>query len=163
MWRCHHGVLAYPLVFLKQRASTGLYDATVKAGCQHPLGCYRQGGRPVGIPIPLNTTTAPSLVELHPKTFHGRGLIPWGANNFWVITPNVFSPTKWCLRKLTQTETLYARDVSHELVTSHLNFKDLTALTADCTYIPGKVCLVFLDSLLQLTSGKLMKPGGTAA
>jgi hypothetical protein len=109
------------------------------------------GGRPVAAPISLAGKAAigPSLLELRPNTFHGGGLIPWGAKPFWVITPNIYSPTKWCVHRLTQVEILYSRDVSQEMATTYLKPKDLSILYTDLTFIPGKVCRVFLDSLLQ--------------
>ncbi len=124
------------------------------------------GGRPVAAPLALtgNDSRAPFLLELRPNTFHGGGLIPWGAKPFWVLTPNIYSSTKWCVRRLTQEETLYSRDVSHEMVRS-LKPKDLATLNADLTFIPARVCKVFLDSLLLKNSMKdqLQTPDGHPA
>jgi hypothetical protein len=53
-----------------------------------------------GVPCPapsvsLDSGSRPRVIQLRPNTYHGRGLIPWIARSSFIITPSIYSPTKW--------------------------------------------------------------------
>jgi hypothetical protein len=102
-------------------------------------------GHPCTAPKSIPACPIPRVVEICPGTYHSSGLVPWKTRSLWVITPNGFSPTKWCRRKLTQTEILLSRDVP-SMARSMLSEDQVMELLLDSSYIPNKCCLALLDA-----------------
>jgi hypothetical protein len=62
------------------------------------------GGHPCPAPPDLPPTDTPLLVPIGPGAYHSGGLAPWGVENFWVVTSNMFTPSKWCRWHLSNQE-----------------------------------------------------------
>jgi len=104
------------------------------------------GGRPCSAPKDVIHTKEPQVIEVRPKTYHCRGLIPWGVKPIWAVVPSVFSPSKWCRQKLTAKEILLSQDISHQVLSSCTD-KMLVTLLGTPILIPGKCCTVCLEAL----------------
>lgn len=84
---------------------------------------------------------------MRPGTFHFQGLLPWGARRAWVVAPNVFSPTKWCRRKLTDGEVLRSLDIPGSVL-SLLDGRRMKSLLQATSVVPSKCLLTLLNTLL---------------
>ncbi len=62
----------------------------------------------------LQTSLNPLVIEIHPNTYHGGGLLPWNLSQSWIITTCIFSPTRWVSWHLTGTEVLKVLDIPKE-------------------------------------------------
>ena len=70
--------------------------------------------------------------------YHGGGWLPWGERSLRVITPNEFSQTKWCKRKLSDEEWLQVLDVPVSVIKG-LSQSEKTKVVADASVLPVKV------------------------
>jgi len=104
------------------------------------------GGCPCTTPKEVIHSKEPQIIEVRPKTYHCKGLVPWGVEPIWAVVPSVFSPSKWCRRKLTAKEILLSRDISHQVLCS-CDDKTLLLMVATPIPLPGKCCTVCLEAL----------------
>jgi hypothetical protein len=68
----------------------------------------------------LDTSRRPEVIQLRPNVYHGGGLIPWVARSSFIVSPSIYSPTRWVRRRLTNQEMISVLDYSSEM------FKGLT-------------------------------------
>jgi hypothetical protein len=90
--------------------------------------------------------------EVRPKTYHGGGLLPWGATNAKVVAPCIFSSTGWVRRQLAGSEVLKALDIPDELE-GILASKQIKAICHDTTLLPLKVAIRIIDALPNQHTG----------
>jgi len=112
------------------------------------LDCMANNGRPCKAPPDIDITDKPSVVTVRPGTYHCAGLLPWAGPSPWVITPNVYSKTKWCCRMLTSDERFFSRDITKTML-EQLSGVQLKELLADENFLPDKCCIAILDSYLH--------------
>jgi len=115
------------------------------------------GGRPCKPPLSIAKGNYPSAHLVREQCYHGLGLLPWINAQPWVVTPHVFSPTKWCCRKLTVQERLYSRDLSKSCL-AQLSPVQQGHLSADTNYIPEKCCLGVIDSIMKTQAQPEQQP-----
>jgi hypothetical protein len=94
----------------------------------------------------LDASRRPEVIQLRPNVYHGGGLIPWVARSSFIVSPSIYSPTRWVRRRLTNQEMSSVLDYSSEM------FKGLTqnqwsSIVKDTGTIPQKVLLKALDIL----------------
>jgi hypothetical protein len=58
----------------------------------------------------------PSVHELRPGVYHGGGLLPVDQPNGQFIVRSVYTPTRWCRRRLTKPELATAFDIPHAVI-----------------------------------------------
>jgi hypothetical protein len=111
------------------------------------LNAMETGGYPCNAPnLPaLDSLTQPMVTLVREGVYYGKGLLPWRTQTPKVVTPNVFSPTRWVCRKITTEERLFSRDLT-KFMLQNLNQQSLKFLAADDGYLPDKCCLGLLDS-----------------
>jgi hypothetical protein len=112
------------------------------------------GGLPCKAPQPVMKGDSPAVVLVRKDLYHGSGLIPWADPAPRVVTPNVFSPTKWCCRKLSLQERLYSRDLS-KCSLNLLSSKQQGYLVEDTSFIPEKCCLGIIDAVMTTHTSPL--------
>lgn len=81
--------------------------------------------------------------------YHGGGWLPWENRGVKVVTPNEFSQTMWCKRKLSYEERLQVLDVPVSVIKG-LTSVEKSKLVAEPSVLPVKVltgvCQSFLGS-----------------
>jgi hypothetical protein len=73
----------------------------------HSVVSDTAGGKPWPKPV-MARLKDPKVVELTPGVYHGGGLLPVDHLNGSFILRSVFTPTKWCRRRLTRSEVAMA-------------------------------------------------------
>lgn len=111
------------------------------------IDTMQSGEYPCPPPPSAPRTATPQVIEMRPWTFHFQGLLPWGVHLAWVISPNVFSTTKWCQCKLTSTEILCSKDIPMDVI-SLLDARHSRILAQESDFVPTKCSLALLDVLL---------------
>jgi hypothetical protein len=76
------------------------------------LDSWANNGRPCKPSDTPPEEAKPKLIMVCPNTYHGFGVLPWKTWAPRVVTPNVYSKTKWCCRNITSDERLYSQDVT---------------------------------------------------
>jgi hypothetical protein len=129
-WNCH----LYTSSYLPHE-----FSLLREAGCDAStlLDQMTVSGRPCKPPLPIEKGSQPSVHLVREQCYHGLGLLPWNTAQPWVVTPHVFSPSKWCCKKVTVQEHLYSRDLSKSCV-SQLSSAQQGHLSGDTNYIPEK-------------------------
>jgi hypothetical protein len=94
-------------------------------------------------------TPEPTVIELRPGVYHYEGLLPWCEQQCFVIVPSVYSPTKFCCRKLTGVELMNVLDVPMN-VQGQLNGSDVKTIIDDTASIPLKCASIVLEGLLEV-------------
>ena len=83
--------------------------------------------------------------------------MPWNRDPVWIISASVFSPTKWCHRKLSVKELLFSKDTPQEALENLSEYLHRKFLTS-AVNIPGKCCTALLEALtFEGESGKKRK------
>lgn len=105
------------------------------------------GGQPCKAPSLLVKGALPQKILVREGRYHGSGLLPWSDPYLRVVTAYVFSPTKWCCRKITIRERLLSRDLSKGSLDC-LSKTQQWHLVSDANFIPEKCCLGVIDGLM---------------
>jgi len=83
-------------------------------------------------------------ILIRPNTYHGGGLLPWGASRAYVVAPCIFAVNTWVRRRLSGQEMLRSLDVPDQLE-AELSSAQVKAVCVDPTLIPMKVLLTIVD------------------
>lgn len=92
-------------------------------------------------------------------TYHGGGWLPSKRRDIHVVTPNGFSPTNWCRRKLLVEEWLQVVDFPVSMI-KRLSEAEKDDLARNTEILPGKVVASVCSHFSRLPSGS---PPGEAS
>lgn len=79
-------------------------------------------------PLEPSRLVRPEVFEILPGLYHGGGLLPVDHPRGQFVVRSVFTPTKWCRRRLTPSELATAFDVPHEII-QQCSHQELLSLT----------------------------------
>jgi hypothetical protein len=114
------------------------------------LGSSAKNGRPCPQPSMLTDISKPQIVKLRQDTYHCFGLLPWKTRALRVVTPNIFTTSKWCCRNITSDEWLLSRDITKTQLTQ-LSTAQIATMLGEETYLPDKFCTALFDGFLEVS------------
>ena len=141
----HGGVTDYAAklhIYSREPGEGQIFSSTMGRAGRRDLSAILNSRSRIG--MPCQPPAEISLKELavwevpgSRGTYHGGGWIPWGIRNLRVLTPNDFSTTKWCKRKISDDEWMQVFDIPVGVVKS-LTAEERSKLVADSTVMPVK-------------------------
>jgi hypothetical protein len=102
-------------------------------------------GLPCSEPMNINKEK-PEVVEVKRGMYHGGGLYPIMALRPYVISPCIFSPTRWVRRRLTGNELCLIKDIPEDFLPM-LSSSEIAVICQDKSLIPLKVMHRVLDMI----------------
>jgi hypothetical protein len=85
------------------------------------LDSLANSGCPCKPPENIPVSDKPQVFVIRHDVYHGHGLLPWKTWAPRVITPNIYSKSKWCCRNITTDERLLSRDLTKTQITQLSN------------------------------------------
>jgi hypothetical protein len=121
-----------------------LLDSRVSGRNLHSVLDSMASGRACPVPPTVALSETPIVIRQSSNTYHCDGILPWNDRKVFLISPSMFSPTKWVQRKLTNRELLNILDVPDSII-SALSDRNHATLISDTAFLPLKVILQLIN------------------